>query len=70
LSLKLSDTRVYEPQIRDRLGTTAHFWEVVVLKLSPRTAGRLLRPVQGLQQRLGGRGVVERESGETRTVGE
>ena len=24
LSLKLSDTRVYEPQIRARLGTTAH----------------------------------------------
>ena len=32
LSLKLSDTRVYEPQIRARLGTTAHFCEVVVLK--------------------------------------
>jgi len=30
LSLKLSDTRVYEPQIRARLGTTAHFCEVVV----------------------------------------
>ena len=28
----LSDTRVYEPQIRARLGTTAHFCEVVVLK--------------------------------------
>jgi len=25
LSLKLSDARVYEPQIRDHLGTTAHF---------------------------------------------
>ena len=33
LSLKLSDTRVYEPQIRARLGTTAHFCKVVVLKL-------------------------------------
>jgi len=33
LSLKLSDIRVYEPQIRARLGTTAHFCEVVVLKL-------------------------------------
>jgi len=32
LSLKLSDTRVYEPQIRARLGTTAHFCEVVVLE--------------------------------------
>jgi len=30
LGLKLSDTRVYEPQIRARLGTTAHFCEVVV----------------------------------------
>jgi len=29
LSLKLRDTRVYEPQIRARLGTTAHFREVV-----------------------------------------
>jgi len=33
LSLKLSDPKVYEPQIRARLGTTAHFCEVVVLKL-------------------------------------
>jgi len=32
LGLRLSDTRVYEPQIRARLGTTAHFCEVVVLK--------------------------------------
>jgi len=31
--LKLSDTRVYEPQKRARLGTTTHFCEVVVLKL-------------------------------------
>ena len=31
LSLKLSDTRVYELQIRARLGTTAHFSTVVVL---------------------------------------
>ena len=30
LSLKLSDTSVYEPQIRARLGTTAHFCRVVV----------------------------------------
>jgi len=29
LSLKLSDTRVYEPQIQARLGTTAHFCKVV-----------------------------------------
>jgi len=33
LSLKLSDTRVYGPQIRARLGTTAHFCGVVVLEL-------------------------------------
>ena len=33
LSLKLSDTRVYEPQIRARLGTTIHICEVGVLKL-------------------------------------
>jgi len=31
MSLKLSDTRVDEPQIRARLGTTAHFCRVVVL---------------------------------------
>ena len=28
LNLKLSDTRVNEPQIRARLGTTAHFCKV------------------------------------------
>ena len=33
MSLKLSDTRVYEPQIRARLRTTAHFCKVAVLKL-------------------------------------
>ena len=33
LGLKLSDTRAYEPQIRARLGTTAHFCKEVVLKL-------------------------------------
>ena len=33
LSLKLRDTRVYEPQTRTRLGTTAHLCKVVVLKL-------------------------------------
>ena len=32
-SLELSDTKVYEPYIRARLGTAAHFCEVVVLKL-------------------------------------
>jgi len=33
-SLELSDTKVYEPCIRARLGTAAHFCEVVVLKFS------------------------------------
>ena len=37
-SLELSDTTLYEPQIRARLGTTAHFCEVVVLRLG-RTCG-------------------------------
>ena len=32
-SLELGDTNVYEPRIRARLGTAAHFCEVVVLKL-------------------------------------
>ena len=32
-SLELSYTKVYEPLIRARLGTAAHFCEVVVLKL-------------------------------------
>ena len=32
-SLELSDTKVYEPQIRALLGTASHFCEVVVLKL-------------------------------------
>jgi len=32
-SLELSDAKVYEPQIRARLGTASHFCELVVLKL-------------------------------------
>ena len=32
-SLELSDTKVYAPEIRARLGTSAHFCEEVVLKL-------------------------------------
>ena len=39
LSLELSDTRVYEPEIRARLGTTAHFYRVVVLKSPLRGRG-------------------------------
>jgi len=34
-SLEMSDTKVYEPQIRARLGTAAHFCKVFVLKLFP-----------------------------------
>jgi len=41
LSLKLSDTRVYEPQIRARLGITTHFYEVIVLKLRAVSTGHL-----------------------------
>jgi len=32
-SLELSDTQVYEPQIRALLGTASHFYEVVVFKV-------------------------------------
>ena len=42
LRLKLSDARVYEPQIRARLGTTAHFCEVVLYKSSCTGATELL----------------------------
>ena len=43
-SLELSDTHntVYEPQIRARLGTAAHFCEVVVLKLKTVPIGTAL----------------------------
>jgi len=34
----LSDATVYEPQIRARLGTTAHFYEVAVLNFRAVTA--------------------------------
>ena len=40
LSRKLSDTRVHEPHTRARLGTTAHFCKVVVLKLHARPPRR------------------------------
>ena len=45
---KLSGTRVYEPQIRARLGTTTHFCEVVVLKFRCGSR-RLLRKRGALQ---------------------
>ena len=48
-SLELSDTRVYEPQIRACLITTAHFCEVVALELrAARSMGMLL--VKGVRQ--------------------
>ena len=46
LSLKWSDTRVYEPQTRARLGTTAQFCKVVVLKLRAAGDGRAAVPGQ------------------------
>jgi len=51
LSLKLSGTRVYAPQIRARLGTTAHFCRVIVLKLRavPSCADGLALPGSGWQ---------------------
>ena len=36
LSLELSDTRVYEPQVRSRLGTTAHFCEEWSISKKPK----------------------------------
>ena len=39
------DTRVYEPQIRARLGTTAFFCKVVVLKSKDLLGGE--RPAEG-----------------------
>jgi len=38
-SLELSDTKVYEPYIRARLGTAALFCEVVDLELKRRRTG-------------------------------
>jgi len=38
-SSSLLSLQVYEPQLRARLGTTAHFYEVVVLKLDLLLAG-------------------------------
>ena len=66
LSLKLGDTRVYEPQIRARLGTTSHFCEVVVLKFAmlPQVV-EMAAEKQGVLERLDSlhvaRGVQEME---------
>ena len=40
VSLKLSDTGVYEPQIRARLVTTTHFREVLVLIFAGELCGQ------------------------------
>ena len=42
LGLELSDKRVYAPQMRARLGTTAHFCQVVVLELRAHHGGHSL----------------------------
>ena len=39
--LELSDTKVYEPQMRALLGTASPFCEVVVLKLRTEPTGRI-----------------------------
>ena len=58
LSLKLSGTGVYEPQIRARLGSTAHFCEVDVLhahlrrKHSLRNRGESSRKRERVNERL------------------
>ena len=41
-SLELSDTKVYDPQIRALLGTASQFCEVVVLKSKTVTNGTTL----------------------------
>ena len=42
-SLELSDTTIYEPEIRALLGTASHFCEVVVLKLRTVPFGTALK---------------------------
>ena len=60
-SLEMSDAKVYEPYIRARLGTAAHFCEVVVLKLrtapiagagTASSAADRARGVQRIQRRV------------------
>ena len=60
LSLKLSDTRDYEPQIRARLGATAHCCNVVVPKL------RAVSPAGAVPDQRNGPG--RRAEGESRSV--
>ena len=51
-SLKLSDTKVYEPDIRARLGTAAHSCKVVVLKFRTVPIGTALnlRILRGIRR--------------------
>jgi len=49
LSLKLSDARVYAPQIRARLGTTTHFWTWTVVP----KAMSATREFSGMRQHRG-----------------
>jgi len=49
-SLELSDTKVYEPQIRARLRTAAHFCEVVVSQHKTRRSGAARVHVEGVDR--------------------
>ena len=40
-SLELRDSELYEPSIRARLGTAAHFFKIIALKLRACTGGTL-----------------------------
>jgi hypothetical protein len=48
-SLKLSDSKVDEPEMRSLLGTALHFCEVVVLKLRTLPNTRVALPIKRLQ---------------------
>ena len=52
LSLKLSDTRVYAPQIRARLGTTAHFCEALLFLVVLIAVGQLAEHAHGRRHLL------------------
>ena len=53
-SLELSDTKVYEHQIRALLGTALHFCEAVVLKLfhSVEFEGFVTSDIRGLRDQI------------------
>jgi hypothetical protein len=66
LSLKLSDTRVYEPQIKACLGTTAH-----PRKNSPKKTSKASdRKRQSERERDRDKEIGEREIGRNREIGE